>query len=284
VNVLVVPETGAALDPSILVGQSLARWSGGQWRVLHALGRGVSNLVRARTQAERARRMVRLIAQPDLPPTRHRIALRSLRSAVRDELGNDDVDVVVTNAHRVSDGRRGGSLAELIAASGRPVLAVRDIFGTRPDHVSIVTEPRDLEHDVLQPAISWILGLLGPNPDHQMAMPVQVDLVHVAMTQLDWSLAQFRFAELAIGQPHVNVRSARPEFPAHIPDALDRMRPDLVVVFQDPVSGKQKPRLGRLGRRLVARSSYPVLLLPPSPLQEICGNRSDDAEPVRRRA
>jgi hypothetical protein len=118
-------------------------------------------------------------------------------------------------------------------------------------------------------------------------LPVQVDLVHVALTQLDWSLAQFRLAEQSedgIGQPHVIVRSARLEFPAHLPDTLDRMRPDLVVVFQDQRSGKQKPRLGRLARRLVERSSEPVLVLPSAPLQVKRGRLSEHAEAVRRGA
>jgi nucleotide-binding universal stress UspA family protein len=271
VKILVVPEAGARLDPSILVGQSLARWSGGQWRVLHSLGLNVGSVVRGRAQAERARRMVRLIARPELPPTRHRIALRSMRSAVREELAREDVDVVVTNADRASDGRRGGSLGELIEISDRPVLAVRDVFGAPPRRVSIVTEPRDIESNVLQAAVSWMLALLGPDPEHQTALPVQVDLVHVAMTRLDWSVAQFRFAEQSeqgLGQPHVVVRGARPEFPAHIPETLGRMDPDLVIVFQDERGGKQGHRFGRLARRIIQRSPYPVLLLPPAPLQE----------------
>jgi nucleotide-binding universal stress UspA family protein len=277
----VVPETGSQLDPSIRVGQSLADWSGGQWRVVHALGCSVATIVRARTLSNRARRMVRLAAQPALAPARHRIALRSLRSVVRDELAMEDADVIVTNAHRAADGRFGGSLAELIGASGRPVLAVKDMFGDQPRRIAIVTEPQDIDRDVLRASITWMLSLLGPDPGAQSALPVELDLVHAAMSGLDWSVARFRFTqqtEDGFGHPHVVVRSACPELPPQIPELLNWMKPDLVVVFQDRRGWMQGHHPGRLARRIIQRSTCPVLLLPPAPLSEHCARDHDSIQ------
>ena len=270
-KVLAVPAAGAEIDPSILVGQSLARWSGGDWRVLHALGWKASDLVRAQTRVERARRMVQRMAEPGLPPSSHRIALRSLAPALRQELEEADADLVVTTAHRASEEGHGWSLGELVEVAGRPVLAVRDRIDAPPRRISVITEPQDLEYHVIQAALAWLLELLGPAPEDQAALPVQVDLVHVARTGFDWSIARSVLAEQleeSLGQPHVLFRTTRPEIPRHIPDALDRLRPDLVVAFQDRRAGKRQTRLGRLARRIVDRSPYPVLLLPPGSARE----------------
>lgn len=282
-NILVVPTVGADLDPSIVAGQSLARWSGGEWRILHALGWRASDLVRAQARVEQARRMVQRVALPELPPASQRIALRSLAPALRHELDEADADLLVTSARRASDERRGWSLGEMVEVSGRPVLTVRDAIVAPPRRISVITEPQDLEHNVLQSALAWLLDLLGPAPENQAALPVEVDLVHVARAGFGWSVARSVLAEqleAVLGQPHVLFRGTRPEIPRHIPDALERMRPDLVVVFQDLRGSARQPRLGKLARRIVDRSAYPVLLLPPGPLRDGSSGRKAAGKPV----
>src|SRR5690606_25824973 len=91
-----------------------------------------------------------------------------------------------------------------------------------------LAEAHDLDHAILEAAVSWLRRSLGPSE-----------------------------------QPHVIFSSARPAFADELPRSLAALRADVVIAFQDvdPASGRH--RIGALARRILDGSERPVLLLQP---------------------
>ena len=265
-DILVLPGEGTELDNSIEVGQSLAGLTDGRWRILRALGWRRRLLSGSRSRTEYASEAIRYAADPDAPLSDHRVVRRSLVAAVPRELARASADLVVMSADRVLERRNGGSFDELVEAIGRPVLATRGEPTIPPATVSIVTERRDLEYDVLRTALGWLQRLRASAADGPPPVPLQIDMVHGIRAVFDWAEARTALAaqlQHSLDRPDATFRSLRPELMANLPRAVCRLNSDLTIAFMDRRGSLGFPRLGKLARAIVNQNAGPVLLLPP---------------------
>ena len=278
-DILVLPGDRTEFDNSIEVGQAMARLTGGEWRILRALGwrRGIR--YGFRNKGAYAFEAVRYAVDPHAPLSGHRVVRGPLVPAVQREITRAPADLVVMSADRVLERRSGWSFDELVEAIGGPILATRGESTIPPATISIVTDGRDLEYDILRTALGWLKLLRPSTSDGSPPFPFEIDLIHGMRAVFDWAEARTSLAAQlhdALDRPDTIFRSVRPELLANVPRAVSRLDSDLTIAFMDRRGSLGLPRLGKLARAIVNRNAGPVLLLPPQRVVEAAPARAPE--------